>query len=109
MVFEPLQEGVGIHDRTGDFAEDIRVGLHLAVEVAGQAGQAIQGAAQALRQRDQVRVGAGQGGVGTGERGIRVAQGTFELAADVGRQQPLAQPPAAGAFVPSGAATASPP
>jgi hypothetical protein len=64
VTLEALNEGVGIDDHPGDLPQDVRVDLHLAVQVAGQVGQVVQRAAQVFRERGQVRVGAGQSGIG---------------------------------------------
>src|ERR1039458_7782825 len=39
VVLQALHEGIGIDNRTGDFAQYVGVRLHLAVKVAGEVGQ----------------------------------------------------------------------
>ena len=51
MPFKTLHQIIRINDRARDLTEHIRVGLHLAVEIAGEAGEVVQRTSEIFEQR----------------------------------------------------------
>ena len=56
MVFETLDELIGMNNGFGDGAEEIRISLDLAVQVAGHVCQVVQGATEVLNQDSEISV-----------------------------------------------------
>ena len=72
MAFEALNQFVRVNDRGGDFAEDIRVALHLRVQVARDVGQIVESEREFLRDDDQVGVETAKRGIGAGRRQFKL-------------------------------------
>ena len=84
MSFQTLDQVIGVNDDAGDLAKNVGVDLDLVIEVAGEVGEAVERALQIFGEGSQV-------GIGVGEDGIGIAEGAFELAVDIGGEQPFAQ------------------
>ena len=61
-----------MNDSGGDFAEDIRVALHLRVQVARDVGQIIEREREFLRDDEQVGIDTAERGIGVGRRQVKL-------------------------------------
>jgi len=86
MSLQPLHQIVRVHHCLRDVAQDVRILLHLMVQIARQISQIVERPANILNHCSQIRVHIHHGRVG-------VPQRRFELHCDVRGQNPFAQRP----------------
>src|SRR5207247_9163083 len=84
VAFEALHQFVRVNDRGGDFAEDIRVALHLRVQVARDVGKIVESEREFLRDEEQI-------GIETAERRLVVGRRQIKMLIDVRRKQKAAE------------------
>ena len=72
VTFEALHEFVRVNDSRGDCAKDIRIALHLRVQIARNARKIVESQREFLRHGDQVGVHAQERGIGVGRRQFKL-------------------------------------
>ena len=87
MVFQTLHEIVHVRNGFGNIAENIRVHLHLLIQIAGEIGKVQQRQVQ----RRQIRIQISNGSIGVAHDGIQ-----FRI--HIRRQQPIPERAPAGSI-----------
>src|SRR5581483_8397375 len=61
MVLESLDKLIAVHHYIGKVSEDVGIDLHLVIQVTCNVGEAVEGAAQFIRQVREIRIGVDEG------------------------------------------------
>ena len=66
MTFEALNEVVAVHDSSGKLRQHVVIRLDLAIQIAGDVREIIQGLANRFKRCIQIRIHVRDGSVGRG-------------------------------------------